>query len=120
MDHHTLIPKERGRRRVSTEILVRVLRDESSRSDIAVLAREVANLAGGWRGDVAGIVLAAVGWVEVAHGGGAVAVRWDGCGVDVVDERAVGAFGGEAGEVYGYVHAAGAGAGGDEDGAGDG
>ena len=55
------------------------------RGDVAVLAGQVAGLAGLWRLDLARVQLAAVGGVQVRHGGGTVSVRGDGELVDVVD-----------------------------------
>jgi len=83
-----------------------------------VLAREITNLAGSWGTNVAGVVLAAIGRVEVAQGGAAVAVGGDGQGVDVVNEGTVGRF--EAGEVYSDVDTVAAGGRGNCDAAGDG
>lgn len=67
-----------------------------------MLAGQVARLARLGRCRCAGIVLSAVCRVEMAHCAGAVAVSWDGKGVDVVDEGAVRGFAGEVGEVGCY------------------
>lgn len=115
VNNHTLIAKESRATGISAQERISILRHECRCRNIAMLAREVANLAGGGCADVAWVVLAAVGRVEVAHGGAAVAVGGDGEGVDVVDEGSVRGFGGEAGEVHGDVDAAAARSGGDHD-----
>lgn len=70
-----------------------------------MFAGEIAYLAVLGVAHVAGVVLAAVGVVEVAHCGGAVAVAGHGEVVDVVHEWAVGADVGEVGEVEGECYA---------------
>lgn len=79
----------------------------------SVLAGQIADLAGLGRGCVAHVQLAAVLRVEVAHGGGAVAVRGDGHGVDVPGEGAVLGLAGEVGDVDGEFDAFGCAHGGD-------
>ena len=84
-----------------------------------MFASKVTDLAGCWSADVARVVLAAVSGVEMAHSSAAVAVGWNGQGVDVVDEGAVGCFVRETGEVHVDHDAWSVGRGGDGDGAFD-
>ena len=99
VNHNALIAKECRRRRIGAQECIRVLHDEIGGGNVAVFARKVANLAGLWGRDVARVVFTAVGRVQMTHGRGTVAVGRDGELVDMVDERTVLGFGGEAGEV---------------------
>ena len=67
-----------------------------------MLASKVTNLASCWSTWNTWIVLSSVGWVEVPHGGAAIAVGWNWKSVNVVDERSVLGFGRKAGEVGGH------------------
>jgi len=101
MNNHTFIAKEIRASGCSAQIQLLIYRLERRASDIPMLASQIASLAR-LRGDVlAWVVLAAVGWVEMAHCCCAVSVRGHGQVVDVVDEGPVRGFGREAGEVYG-------------------
>lgn len=119
MQHHGQRAKERGAPLLSAEEVVDVASAEATRGgNLAVLASEVADLAVLRGGGVAGVEFACVLGVEVAEGGGAVSIRRDGEGVDVVREGAVGGLVGQVGDVDGELDARGGTDGGD--GAGDG
>jgi len=62
-----------------------------------MFTRQIARLAGLGREHFAGMVFAAISWVEMAEGRGAVPVCRDGQRVDVVDEGAVEGGRGETG-----------------------
>jgi hypothetical protein len=80
---------------------------------------KVTSLAGLRLGVLTRMIFAAVGGIEMTHGGRAVAIGGDGQAVNVVDEGAVGCFGGKAGEVYGKKNAGTVGVCGAGDGASD-
>ena len=94
-----LIAKVVRTRRVRAQEQLCIARLERSHRDIPMLARQIARLTSFRRCGGAGVVLPAVGGVEVAHCACAVSVGGDGEGVDVVDEWAIGGFAGEVGEV---------------------
>ena len=78
MNHNRFVAEEGCAAWVRRQERVYVLRDKVGHGDVTMLASKIADLAGCWCPDVAGVVLAAVCGVEMAHGCAAVAVGWDG------------------------------------------
>ena len=89
MHNQTLIPKEIRTPGRSTQVQLLITSHQFRPRDIPMFTRQIARLAGLGREHFAGMVFAAVCWVEVAEGCGAVAVGGHGERVDVVDEGAV-------------------------------
>ena len=120
MNDNALVTKESRRARIGAQEVIGVVSQERVLHNHAILSGQIANLAAREVGGVARVVLAAVGGVEVADGGAAVAVGGHGELVDVVEEGPEGGGVGEAAEVDDDVDAGRVGLGGDGDGAGDG
>jgi hypothetical protein len=102
VNHHALVTEECWACRIGAQERIHVLRHEACLSYIAVLASEIANLACIWSGDVARVVFAAVGRVEVAYSCAAIAIGRDREFVDMVYERSVIRLQREAGEIDGH------------------
>lgn len=120
MNDNRLVTEESRAAWVGGQERVRVLGDEAGLGNVAVLACEITDLASRWGTNVAWVVLATVGGVEVAQGCRAVAVGWDSKFVDVVDEWSVLGLGWEASKVDADRDTRLSRGGGDDDGASNG
>lgn len=86
VQHKAQVADKRGASRVRRRKQVAVRRVKGIRRDLSVLAAEIADLAGLLKAGVAGRVVVADKGIEMAGGGGAVAVGGHGRRVDVVSK----------------------------------
>jgi len=119
VNNDRLVAKETLTPHLGRQERIRVISHKVRNANFAVLASKIADLASARVGCVAGVVLAAVRRVQVAHRGAAVAILGHGEVVDVVDEGSVFCDVSEAVKVDVDEHAGCVGAGGDGYGACD-
>lgn len=99
MDDDGPVAEERADAGLRGGVEVEVRGLEGARGDVAVLAAQVADLAGRWMSGITRRRLATNEGVEVSKGAGTVAVGGDREGVDVVDEGTEGCFAWETKEI---------------------